>query len=85
MFREISVWKRVDDVVAARYRCFQDIETGEYAVQSVDFCRLPIDEKQLAYFDRQFVELLIESSPLARCEWFGTVEKAISRHDADFS
>lgn len=85
MFREVSVWKRVDGASAARYRCFQNVETGEYAVQSMDFYRLPIDEMQLTHFERQFVELLVESSPLARCEWFETIEEAISRHEADFS
>jgi len=85
MFREISVWKHVDGASAARYRCFQCVKTGVYAVQSVDFYRLPIDEKQLAHFNRQFVELFVESSPLARCEWFETIEEAISRHEANFS
>lgn len=84
-FREVMIWKRLDASSAVRYSCLHDIKSGRYAVQSEDFFRLPLEEKQFRYFEMQFVELLIETSPFERCKWFDSLEIAIAAHNLDFS
>ncbi len=85
MFIEVMVWKHLDSATAVRYCCLNDLAVGKYAVQSADFFRLPLDEKQFRDFEKQFVELFTETSPRERCLWFDTLEEAIKAHDQDFS
>lgn len=84
LYLKISVWRHVDEHVAIRYFCLKRLRDEYYAVQSADYFRLPIDEKQMTFFDKQFVELFIEMSPDDRCEWFDSIEKAIGDHDKYF-
>ena len=82
---ELKVWKRRDAKTAVLYRCFQDLGTGQFTVQSCDFFRLPVDDEQLRDSDGRFVELLIEAAPGDRSGWFGSVDEAIAAHDRHFS
>ena len=84
LFVDLKVWRRDVDGVAVLYRCLRDDETGRYAVQSADFFRLPVDGARIESSDRQFVELLIEQSPLERCEWHPSVAAAIAAHERAF-
>jgi hypothetical protein len=84
LLSEIMVWKRIDETSAVRYCCLNDILSNKYAVQSTDFFRLPLEEKQFRDFDKQFVELFIEVSVFERCDWFDSILEAISAHDQGF-
>lgn len=84
-YEEISVWKRLSSEVAVRYSCFRNLGTCKYGVQSADYFRLPVDEKQVSQFARQFLELLIEVDPDERCTWFDSLDEAIRSHEEDFS
>jgi hypothetical protein len=84
-FLELRVWKRQDAATAILYRCFKNMVTGRFAVQSADFFKLPIDANQLRNSEMQFVELFIDAAPSERCDWFDTAEEAIAAHDCDFS
>jgi hypothetical protein len=53
-------------------------------VQSTDFYRLPLDEKQFSNLDSQFVQLFIEQEPSSRSAEYLTLEDAIAAHDKDF-
>lgn len=57
LYRQIDIWKNIDNTCAIRFRCFENLENKTYCVQSADYFYLPIDEKQLHNFDKQFVEL----------------------------
>lgn len=85
LYTEIMVWKRLDDKSAVRYFCLGNVKTKKYAVQNADFFRLPFKELQFRASERQLIELFIEISPLERCNWFDTIEEAISAHDQDFA
>lgn len=85
LLKELMVWRRLDDTSAVRYSCLNDLETGKYAVQSADFFRLPLGEEQFRMFDKQFAELFIEISAHDRCEWYGSLQEAISAHERDFA
>jgi len=84
LYREVSIWKRVDDKQACRFRCLEDLQSGLYCVQSTDVYTLPIAPAHLAQLDHQFVELLIEIDPLERCEWYGSAVEAIAEHENEF-
>jgi hypothetical protein len=85
LYKELKVWRRVDSRAAIIFSCLLDLARGVFAVQSADFFRLPITKEQLESFDKQYLELFIEISPIERCEWFDSLEEAIAAHDRDFS
>lgn len=85
IFREIMIWKRLDDVSAVRYSCLNDLQNGKFAVQSADFFRLPLQAHAVTEVARQFAALFIEVSPHERCSWFDSLEEAISDHEHEFS
>ncbi len=66
LFRAIDVWQRTSPVELVRFRCFQSLVTGKYSVQSEDHYRLPLDAKQIANLETQFLELLFDESPAER-------------------
>jgi|SRR3954453_23278009 hypothetical protein len=84
MYREQSIWKRIDAQRAVHFRCFEDLASHLFCVQSADFYSLPMTLNARSGFDRQFVELFIEVEPVERSEWFGTVEEAIAAHEKKF-
>ena len=83
-FRIIDVWQRIDQRSVKRYRCFEVLPNNGYCVQSADFYRLPVDAKQVAELDRQFVELFAEQPPDERSSTYKTLEEAILQHQKDF-
>jgi hypothetical protein len=85
MYRELSIWKRIDGKTAINFRCFEDIASHLFCVQSADFYTRPVTGNARAGFDRQSVELFIEVDPIERGEWFSTVEKAIAAHEGVFA
>jgi len=60
------------------------VSSGKYSVQSADFYQLPLDPKQAADRERQFVELMAEQPPEERTGSFESIEAAIEAHDRDF-
>jgi len=85
LYKEISVWKRVDEKTVLRYRCFQVLPDEKYCVQSADYYSLPLDKTQTNYLSEQFVELLIEERPEIRAEkLYGSLQEAIFAHDKSF-
>ncbi|HEX4304183.1 MAG TPA: hypothetical protein VHZ78_15405 [Rhizomicrobium sp.] len=85
LFRQFFVWKWLSEREALRYCCFENLETGRFCVQNVDFIHLPPNETSLRQQERMIAELFIETSPLERAQWFDTVIAAIAAHDSDFS
>jgi hypothetical protein len=83
LFESIDIWDRRRGE-AVRYRCFRVLATGRFCVQSSDFYRLPIDEKQDSSHERNFLELLIEQAPDERDETFASLEEAIAAHNRAF-
>jgi len=84
LYQGLDVWKRVSKTRVVRYRCFKDLSSGEFSVQSADFYRLPLDSKQVSELDKQFLELLSEQSPKERAGSFDSLQAAIEAHDRDF-
>lgn len=84
MLKAIDVWKRLPNGRVVRYRCFEVLGSGGYCVQSADFFAFPIDDAQLRFSEKQFLELLIEEAPMERCPVYPTLKEAIDAHEHDF-
>jgi hypothetical protein len=84
LYEAIDVWRRMSDARIARYRCFKNVSSGRYSVQSTDFYQMPFDPKQAANLDRQCAELIAEQAPDERSGSFESIEAAIEAHDRDF-
>lgn len=84
LYRTVDVWRRVSESSIVRYRCFEEVSSRQFSVQSADFYRLPLDLKQVANLDKQYLELLAEQAPDERAGAFGSLEAAIEAHDKDF-
>lgn len=82
LFKEIHVWRRINETMATRYTCLQNLRDKRYKVQSLDFFHENAVGDQSRYFQEQFLELLLETLPTERGRWFTTLEAAISAHDA---
>ena len=85
LYEALDVWKRVSRTRIVRYRCFRELSSGLYSVQSADFYRIPWDAKQVAHLERQYLELLAEQAPDERTSGFDSLEAAIEAHDRDFA
>ncbi len=84
MYKQINVWRRIDSRTAACYRCFERLSDGFFAVQSVDYFRLPLTAAQRETLGSQFVELFIEEDPFERSGGFPSLMEALAAHDRDF-
>ena len=83
-YKSIDVWRRVNSETAIRFRCFQINENATYCVQSADMYHEPIDEKEIRFLERQFIELFIEEAPETRNGVYPTLEEAIAAHEKEF-
>jgi len=84
MYKEIKVWKRLNESEAICYRCFQSIETNKYYVQSSDYFRLPVEKIRIDESEKQFVELFIEDDPCVRTDGFNSLKEAIENNEDEF-
>lgn len=85
LYEAIDVWKRVSARELVRYRCFRNLATNRYSVQSADFYRIPLDQPQTGNLEKQFYELLAEQAPDERAESFDSIEEAIAAHEREFA
>lgn len=84
LFKEILVWKPINNKMAVRYFCFCNLENNTYCVQSADYFHLPMDEEHIKQSKKQAIELLLELPPNERCDWFDSLEQAVADHDNSF-
>lgn len=85
LYQSFDMWKRISATQLVRYRCFQDLTSRRYSVQSGDFYRIPFDPKQATDSEKQHVELLAEQAPDERAGSFESIDAAIEAHDRDFN
>lgn len=76
LYKACDLWKRI--------RCFENLSTGYFSVQSADFYHIPLDPKQVVHLDRQYLELLAEQPPEERAGGFASLQAAVEAHDKDF-
>jgi len=84
LYQAFDVWKKVSKTRVVRYRCFRNLTSGRFSVQSADFYEVPLEPKQAANLERQYVELFAEQNPDERAGSLDSLEAAIEDHDKDF-
>ena len=87
LFKEISVWRRIDDNTLVRYRCLQMLPDGGYCVKSSHFYYYPLklDDEQIKQAEFYFVDGMFQDALLEITkETYETLEEAIAKHDKDF-
>src|SRR5580692_11667062 len=84
LFESINVWKRVSANSLVLYRCFKNLATGRFSVQSADFYPFPIDAAQVSFLERNYLQLFAALSPEERSNSFATLVEAIEEHDREF-
>jgi hypothetical protein len=84
MYRSFSVWRRSKEGVY-RYRMFENLETGQFSVQSRDFFgESSVPQKWILDLEQLFLELLIEDAPEQRCGGGAdSIKTAINQYDSD--
>jgi len=85
LYQAFDVWKKVSKTRVVRYRCFRNLTSGRFSVQSADFYGVPLDSKQSANLERQHAELFMEQDPEERAGSFDSLEAAIEAHDKAFT
>jgi hypothetical protein len=70
---------------ALRDRCWRNLATAKWPVQSSDGYRIPPDSTQAGLLERPFVERFIEGRPGESSGEFDSVEEAIAAHERAFS
>jgi hypothetical protein len=83
LFRQISIWNRLDHKRAVRFSCVEDIDTHKFTVQTADFFTVPIKSEHIAYLEKLFPERFIEGDWEQR-KWFDSVEEAIASFENEF-
>lgn len=85
LFKEINVWKPIDEKTMARYRCFEVIPDGKFFVKSEDYLYEDSDETYRKNLDDYFYESLdgeiLNDLADEACD---TIEEAIEKHLKDF-
>lgn len=84
LYREVVVWRRLTEVEAIRYTCFEELDSGRFCVQVADWVRLPIENDSLRFQARNRLELLLEGQ-LEACHWRPSLQEAIAAHETDFA
>src|SRR5271165_3644381 len=82
--RSFDVWKIGGKDGLKRYRCFEDLATHQFCVQSADFYQQPVSVDRVLQLEQQFIELLVEQSPFPRSGSFATIQEAITNSDVTF-
>ncbi|SDW51779.1 hypothetical protein [Lysobacter enzymogenes] len=84
LYMQSFAWRRIGSQACVRYVILMNVASGRFAVHSADFFNSN-EQIGVEYFNRQFVELMLEDSPLERCSWHDSTIAAIEAHDAEFS
>lgn len=84
MYERIEIWKRDGAECVIRFQCLRRASDGMFAVQNADYFRNPISTSVVQSSDLRFVELLLDDDPENRCDWYSSLNEAISHHEQDF-
>ena len=88
LFKEINLWKQLDDNTVVRYRCLQLLPDGGYCVKSSHFYSYPIevDDKQIREAEFYFLDSMFQGGLIDTTKkTYKTLEKAIEKHEKDFA
>jgi hypothetical protein len=84
IFREIIIWKEIDDNKIARYRCFHVLPINKYFVKCQEYFYYPLEKDQLELREFEFIDSLFQGGLNMEDEFYDSLETAIERFDKEF-
>lgn len=84
LYRRFDVFVRRDSETVVVYRCFEDLDSRRFSIQSADRMKRPFDAEQSNQHVTQLFELFAEESPESRSGSFPTVAEAILDFEQSF-
>jgi hypothetical protein len=84
LFREIFIWKEIDDNTIARYRCFHVLPDDKYFIKGQDHFHYLLDEKQLKDIDFYAIDSLFQGGLNMEQEFCDSLEEGIEKFEKDF-
>jgi hypothetical protein len=84
LFREIFIWKEIDDNTIARYKCFHVLPDDKYFVKGQDHFHYPLDEKQLKDINFYEIDSLFQGGLNMEQEFCDSLEEGIEKFEKDF-
>lgn len=85
LYREIIVWKEIDDNTVSRFRVFERLSDHKFFCKQQDFFHYPIDEKQLKFIEYNAIESLLNGGLRNTIDQkFDSIEAAIEQFEKDF-
>lgn len=84
LYKPIDVWKKQENSSLIIFRCFEIVGKNRFVVQSVDFFHDLPDFSSLNLFEKQQIELFIETLPNKRSKSYSSLEKAIASYKKNF-
>jgi hypothetical protein len=85
LYEAINVWRRTPEQGLVCYRCFRNLRSNKYVVQSSDSYSSAVDNIRARFLEEQYLDLLRAENPDARSPSFNSLEEAIQAHDVAFS
>ena len=84
-FKEINIWKPLDDKRIIRYRCSEILPEGKFFVKASDCLYENSGKKDWDILESYFLESLFDGilDELAESA-SDTIEEAIAKHEAEF-
>lgn len=84
LFREIFIWKEIDDNTIARYKCLHVLPDDKYFIKGQDYFHYPLDEKQLKNIDFYTIDSLFQGGLNMEQEFCDSLEEGIEKFEKDF-
>lgn len=84
LYREIIVWKEIDDNTVSRFRVFERLSDHKFFCKGQDFFNYPLDEKQFRDLEFYAVDFLFQGGLNMRIKKFDSIEEAIEQFEKDF-
>jgi hypothetical protein len=84
LYREIIVWKEIDDNTVSRYQVFERLSDNKFFCKRQDFFYYPIDETQVKAIESYKIDSLFHGGLSMRIKKFDSIEEAIEQFEKDF-
>jgi hypothetical protein len=86
LFKEINVWKRIDNNKILLYRCFEVLPDNTYFVKCSNYFYEDFDDEQFNRLNKEFAESLFYDSLIIHQEKaYSSIIEAINAHEEEFA
>ena len=84
LYRQINVWKEIDDKTICCYRVFERLSDNKFFCKGQDYFHYPLDEKQIRDLEFYAIDSLFQDGLSMKTKKFNSIEEAIEQFEKDF-